>query len=118
MKLPGGERAIIGDEKLIGYCLNPQHPEGRHKARVFKSLLGIGPEQADVLKVALRQAAAEESAELAGITPYGNLYTVDFVMHVEDKSALVRSVWMVRKTEDTPRLVSCYAHRSALRGET
>jgi hypothetical protein len=37
MKLPNGDRAIVDLEKLRAYCLNPQHPRGRHKARVFAS---------------------------------------------------------------------------------
>ncbi|WP_371744328.1 DUF6883 domain-containing protein [Acidithiobacillus ferrooxidans] len=41
MKLPGSGHAYIDDQKLVGYCLNPEHPEGRHKARVFYSALGL-----------------------------------------------------------------------------
>ena len=116
MKLPCGERAIVGDDKLIGYCLNSEHPEGRHKARVFQSLLGLGPEQSDILKEALCQAAAGESAERVGTTAYGDLYVVDFVMSAGDKAAPVRSVWIIRSGEDIPRLVSCYVRKLALRG--
>ncbi|MEH1938492.1 MAG: DUF6883 domain-containing protein [Nostoc sp.] len=38
MKLPNGEQAEISTQKLIGYCLNPEHPSGKHQARVFASL--------------------------------------------------------------------------------
>ncbi|MHB1607922.1 MAG: DUF6883 domain-containing protein [Acidiferrobacter thiooxydans] len=65
---------------------------------------------------ALHRAAAKESAEYVGATPHGDLYTMDFMPHHEGKAALVRSVWMVRKSESVPRLVSCYVHKSALRG--
>ncbi|MEH2301903.1 MAG: DUF6883 domain-containing protein [Nostoc sp.] len=41
MKLPNGEQAEISMQKLIGYCLNSEHPSGKHKARVFASILGI-----------------------------------------------------------------------------
>jgi hypothetical protein len=34
-KLPNPEKAFIDLNKLIGYCLNPEHPEGQHKALVF-----------------------------------------------------------------------------------
>jgi hypothetical protein len=40
MKLPNGERADLGS-KIEDYVLNPSHWEGRHKARVFESMLGI-----------------------------------------------------------------------------
>jgi hypothetical protein len=42
MKLPNAEKAFIDNKKLLDYCLNPLHEEGKHKARVFQSALGIG----------------------------------------------------------------------------
>jgi hypothetical protein len=43
MKLPNAESAIIAIEKLRNYCLDPEHPRGKHKARVFSSVLGDHP---------------------------------------------------------------------------
>ncbi|MBI5385628.1 MAG: hypothetical protein HZA90_13195 [Verrucomicrobia bacterium] len=40
MKLPQGERADLGT-KLETYTLNPWHRDGRHKARIFASVLGL-----------------------------------------------------------------------------
>jgi hypothetical protein len=57
MKLPNGEQAEISTQKLIGYCLNPEHPSGKHKARVFASILGITLENADVLRELIQTAA-------------------------------------------------------------
>jgi hypothetical protein len=34
-QLPYGDRAILDIRKIEGYCLDPAHPRGRHKARVF-----------------------------------------------------------------------------------
>lgn len=40
--LPGYERAEIPRSKLVGYALDPAHePDGKHKARVFKTALGF-----------------------------------------------------------------------------
>ena len=39
--------------KLEDYTLNPLHAEGRHKARVFGSVLGITASNAHVLRQAL-----------------------------------------------------------------
>jgi tetratricopeptide (TPR) repeat protein len=47
--LPDLERAVIPLEKLAGHALNDQHPEGKHKARVFRVLLGIEGRHASVL---------------------------------------------------------------------
>ena len=118
MRLPGGDRAFVDDEKLIGYCLNPDHPEGRHKARVFLSALGIDRDGWQTLKHALLRAAESETAEVAGPTDHGDLYVLDFAMGYKGKSATVRSVWIVRRAERFPRLVSCYVHKSALGGQS
>ena len=52
MKLPHGEAAIVDPQKLTGYCLNLEHPRGKHKARVFATL-GLTVEKADELRTAL-----------------------------------------------------------------
>jgi len=39
--LPRASEAEIPDAKLRDYALNPQHPDGMHKARVFLSALGL-----------------------------------------------------------------------------
>ena len=40
-RLPRIDRAAIPTEKLVGYALDPSHPRGRHKARVFSAALAI-----------------------------------------------------------------------------
>jgi hypothetical protein len=108
MKLPNPEQAIIDEEKLSGYCLNPRHSDGQHKARVFQSALGIGIDDADELRTALMQAIQTTDAVLDKRNPYGQKYRVDFLMVREDKQAMVRSVWLVRDEENFPRLVTCF----------
>ena len=50
MRLPNGANAVVDIEKLRDYCLSAQHPEGRHKARVFLSVLGLTSADADKLR--------------------------------------------------------------------
>ena len=50
MKLPNADQAIIDIAKLRDYCLNPQHPRGQHKARVFRSALGLDESNAEELR--------------------------------------------------------------------
>ena len=58
MKLPIAERiVVVVIEKLRDYCLNPIHPRGRHKARVFRSSCGMTAEHVDDLREALLDAA-------------------------------------------------------------
>jgi hypothetical protein len=54
MQLPNPDQALIPFEKLEGYSLNSNHPEGRHKAIVFRSALDIGLEEAEELRLALK----------------------------------------------------------------
>lgn len=72
MKLPGGDNAIVDREKLVGYCLSPDHPRGTHKARVFATVLGVTAQNADRLRAALLRAAAINDAELASSDQFGD----------------------------------------------
>lgn len=80
MKLPNSNRAIIDRQKLEGYCLNSNHSDGQHKAYVFKSVLGIGLDEADVLRGALFQAVQSLDAVPITANQFGQKYVIDFMM--------------------------------------
>ena len=107
MKLPNGECAIVDIRKLQEYCLNPQHPRGRNKARVFASV-GIRETDAEELVTNLLAAASDAEARPGGASPYGQRYVVDFDLVRHDRTIRIRSSWIVRIGEDLPRLTSCY----------
>ncbi|MCI0638013.1 MAG: hypothetical protein L0Y72_15325 [Gemmataceae bacterium] len=108
MKLPNGDRAVVDIAKLRDYCLNPDHPRGKHKARVFAAALGLGAGQADLLRAALLDAASTEEATATDQDQYGQRYVVDFIMKGPAGEAKIRSSWIVLSAEDFPRLTSCY----------
>ena len=108
MKLPNAERADVEIGKLRDYCLNANHPRGRHKAHVFATALGITADDAEELKRAILSAILVEEAELTERDEYGQRYIVDFSMKRQGKEAAIRSSWIVRRGEDYPRLTSCY----------
>lgn len=108
MKLPNSDKAIIPVEKLEGYSLNPNHSEGRHKAVVFQSALGLGLENAVELRAALQQALTTQDAIPTTRNAYGQKYQIDLEMTRDRKSAIIRSIWIIRQNEDFPRLVTCY----------
>lgn len=108
MKLPGGARAVVDIAKLRDYCLNPLHARGRHKARLFASLLGFSGGHAALLRDALLRAAVDCEATLGEGDDYGQRYVLDFRMIGPRGEATVRSSWIVRKGENFPRLTSCY----------
>lgn len=114
MKLPNGIKAVIDIEKLRDYCLSAQHPEGRHKARVFLSALEMTSSDADKLReILLVAAAVNNEASITGTDQYGCRYTLDVLVTWKRREALVRSAWIIKTSEDFPRLVSCYVLRGA-----
>ncbi len=80
MRLPDGDRAIIPLEKLLGYCLNPNHPKGKHKAIVFKSVLGITAENVTQLDQLIRQAAIAGDVVQERTTEFGREFKLDWVI--------------------------------------
>lgn len=108
MKLPNAERAFVEIAKLRDYSLSPQHKEGRHKARVFASALGLGVSHAEWLGERLKEAARAYDCQLGKKTAHGQRYLIDFGLRQAEKTARLRSVWNVRPGEDFPRLVTCY----------
>jgi len=108
MHLPNGDRAIVDIRKLADYCLNPSHPRGRHKARVFAATLGLTQANAEILRAALLAAAREADAVPGNSDDYGDRYTVDFQLEYGGRIARIRSAWIVFHRESSPRLTSCF----------
>lgn len=106
--LPNGQNAIVDLAKLREYCLNPNHLRGRHKARVFRASLGIGPEDAELLRSWLLDAARDEPTVQAGADEFGRRFVVDFGVETADVRTMIRSCWIIRTGEVNPRLTTCY----------
>jgi hypothetical protein len=111
MRLPFAAFAYIPDEKIWGYALNEAHETGKHKARVFRMRLGITAARGEELVRAIRAAIEEEDVVFIDSSPYGSLYAVDFTMRTPVGEALVRTAWIIRNTEEFPRLTSCYVRK-------
>ena len=108
MKLPNYERAHVDLRKLYDYRLNTEHPRGRHKARIFLETLGFTAYDAQELQQALLEAVTTNESVYIGANDFGQRYAVDFLMQGRVGTATVRSLWIVRRGEDFPRLISCY----------
>ncbi len=108
MYLPNGELATVSLPKLRDYCLNPDHPHGKHKARVFASVLGFTAEDAAELRRILLVAARTQEVQIAAQDEFGQRYLLDVKLAGVREYVLVRSVWIVRPSEGIPHLVTCY----------
>lgn len=107
MKLPNGNHAVILMEKLRAYCLNHEHPSGKHKARVFASALEITAESADKLRELIVRAAIEGEVIQQESTEFGWLFKVDWAVPNHDQVVL-RTLWEVTLDYPNPRLVSAF----------
>jgi hypothetical protein len=111
MKLPNGWTAIVDDIKLRKYCLNADHGGGCHKALVFESVFGLTIDHVEELRGILLQAASQEEAVPGPFSKFGALFIIDFELQRNERSAIVRSSWMIRHGELRPRLVTCFVRR-------
>ena len=107
-RLPNYERAVIEIRKLADYCLNPQHPRGRHKASVFRDALGVTRADSSWLRSALLTALPNTEATELASDGFGRRWRVDALVSRQDKNCVVRTIWIVRIGEDAPRLVTCW----------
>ena len=69
--LPNFEQAVIPIEKLRNYSLNPNHKTGRHKATVFKNMLGFEERHADVLAELVRKILSQAPSERDKLDEHG-----------------------------------------------
>ena len=107
-RLPQADRAILDTRKLVDYCLNPEHPRGRHKARVFRETLGIMRADAQRLRETLLTGIVNLEGEPLESDPYGRRWRVDVPVAISDRNAIVRTLWIIRAGETIPRFVTCW----------
>lgn len=108
MVIPNAERAAVDIRKLRDYCLNPQHEEGKHKARLFVAALGMSDKDADALREILLRMVKTHNAQLGRRDAYGQRYLVDFRLEWQGKQAIIRSGWIIEHDSTVPRLTTCY----------
>lgn len=106
--LPRAAEAVIPTHKLVEYALNPEHPRGQHKARVFQSALGIARSDWRYLHDQLLAGVVGVPVRGTRMTPFGVVY--DIVLSVDGLNGATRpvmTIWMV-EAGSSPRLVSTW----------
>ncbi len=111
--LPNYERAEILRGKLEGYALNPTHePDGKHKARVFKSALGFDQSNWELLKQKILDELPYHEAKLNQSTRWGSEYDVDLVIEGPNGNAAeVRTKWLLKSGATAPSLITVYVKK-------
>jgi hypothetical protein len=110
--LPRAHEALVERRKLVDYVLCPTHNDGRHKARVFRALLGIEQQHWEYLREQLLDGLLEATQANIKTTPHGVLGEV--LMPIEGLNGsrqIVTTVWEMHDESPRPRLVSAYIQR-------
>lgn len=111
MIVPNIEQAVVTHDKIVGYLLNPEHPEGGDKCEYF-TRFGFSVAQWEMLAAALIEHATTNDVVKTQATKYGTRYVVEGPVKSPDKrNPDLRSVWFIRNDEDFPRLVTAYRLR-------
>ena len=106
--LPDADKAVIDNRKIVDYALNPDHPVGANKARVFQSALGYNRDNAGGLISQIKDGVQTSPATLGRIDQFGTRYTVDIPVTGPSGSATVRTGWIVDSPGALPRLTTAY----------
>jgi hypothetical protein len=108
--LPNLEEATIRIEKLRDYVLNMEHPDGGHKAAVFKEMLGIERRHADVLAELLRSTLPTAPAQPGKNDDRGARWTTYHrIVGFNAQPVVVTVAWIFKKEQsEVPQLISCY----------
>lgn len=110
--LRNGDKAVIQEGKISGYALNPDHPYGGNKAKVFESSLGFKQEHSQELQRQIRDGIARYQAELGDATQYGQNVYVDMpVSGIGGKVATIRTGWFFDNDSEVPRLGTVYVKK-------
>jgi hypothetical protein len=106
--LPHADRAVLDLPKVEDYCLNPAHPRGRHKARVFREALGVDRSDAAWLRQTLLDGLPEQEAVELANDRYGTRWRVDIPVTRQNRRIVVRTLRIIRSGERAPRFVTCW----------
>jgi hypothetical protein len=103
MIIPNAGRATIDPAKIRDYLLSDIHPVGRFKAAFFTGL-GYSSDQWERLRDDLLTLARTGRATLGKPSPFGQTFELDGMLTgPHGRSAEVRTVWIIRASEDVPR---------------
>ncbi|NJL89602.1 MAG: hypothetical protein HC916_07250 [Coleofasciculaceae cyanobacterium SM2_1_6] len=108
MFIPNAENAVVDIRKLRNYCLNLEHDDGKHKARLFLSILGMTADNAEDLQQILIEIVKTHEARLGRQDEFGQRYTLDFTIEWHNRNATLRSGWVIENNSEIPKLTTCY----------
>lgn len=110
------KKAITDDKKFTEYSLNENHPTGKDKAKLYKSILGYTKENYHSLKKQIHDKITSGTAPMTKVekTQYGIIYTFKIkVSGPNGKSAVVLAAYQIDNNSAKPRMITNYVLKEA-----
>jgi hypothetical protein len=92
--------------------LDPSHPRGRDKARIFRSVLGYERAYSADLIEEIRHAILTHEAVFVRQNRYGRHYRADLTVKGPRGATRIRIGWLFDRGSDVPRLTTAFVLRS------
>lgn len=105
----------IAREKFTAYALNPNHPLGKDKARVFESVLGFTQNDPDLLMTRIREGVNHADAIPGTVDKFGWRFSTTIpVTGPNGRTAPVTVAWIFKPGNATPDLTTAYVNTKLL----
>lgn len=102
------KKVSVDNRKLRDYCLNPHHPVGKHKAKVFSSQLGIERDDGQWLKEEIIEKIKDADIVWGREDKYGKRCSADLELNMNNRYAHVKTIWIIKSGSEVLELVTCY----------
>lgn len=110
--LSNARKAKMPKSKIVDYALNPDHPTGKHKAKVFESALGYNKDNYKSLIKQIKQNVGKYKATQVGQNEHGVLYQV--IMPIKGPNGKTKDVvtgWIIKNGDYYPSLTTLYVKK-------
>lgn len=108
MKIPNADSAVIAQEKLCSYLLNPAHRRGGSKAKLLLSM-GYSADDWQVLATDLRVHHLNAEVACEAESEYGKRYEIVAPLCGPGGSTVnFRSIWQIDTGTEHPRLITMH----------
>jgi hypothetical protein len=110
-KLPNCSKAIVPINKIEGYLLNLDHPEGRSKAIFFRKFGYSNFNRYEFMQALLEMACTGKVVKIEEKSPFGTRVTIEGNLVTPDgRNPRIRIGWFFDSSdkEKIPRLITVF----------
>jgi hypothetical protein len=110
-KLPNCSKAMVAINKIEGYLLNLDHPEGRSKAIFFRKFGYSSLNTYEFIQALLDLACAGRVVKIEDKLPFGTRFTIEGNLKTPDgRNPKIRIGWFfdIHDNEKVPRLITVF----------